>query len=108
MRIRSEKTLESFRRKKKCEYCSRPTVRTRPHLLITLLVGLVAVANWIIRGISVSLCWKCHASQHDGNAPHRVELLKIIAAREGKTPEEILTELYRILCCRRDRNCENQ
>ncbi len=97
MRIRSEKTLESFRRKKKCEYCGRPTARTRPH-----------PAHYIARGMGggsqldhpwnlVSLCWKCHASQHDGNAPHRVELLKIIAAREGKTPEEILTELYRIL-----------
>lgn len=44
----------------------------------------------------VSLCWLCHRRSHEGDEPTQETLLRIVAKREGTTPDAIREEIYRL------------
>lgn len=82
--------LDEFRHGPICELCGVACTRTEPHHAVTRGAGgkdhrenLVAVGPhdtpWHCR---------CHRLRHDGHIPHRC-VLAVIAAREGKSIEEI-------------------
>lgn len=92
MRILDPDMLDRFRSAWRCEWCGRymPTGCDPAHLFSRGAGGPDAAINL------ASLCRWCHRSSHDGNEPTREQLLRIVAAREGTTPEAIVEEVHRL------------
>lgn len=95
MIIDCPKNLKLFRGPGLCEYCEQWfDVRDAAHLFAKGQGG----GKQIDLPINLcSLCWKCHRiGNHNGKEPTFGTLVKIIAQREGVTPEWVIAEVYRI------------
>lgn len=85
MRIVNEKLLKEFR-VGPCCWCGR-TGRTHPHHVFGR--GMGGATRLDVRVNLVSLCFGCHRQTHMGRRPIRVDLLAVVAAREGLMQDEI-------------------
>lgn len=94
MQIIDNDLLFAFRLRGICEWCKRKCLCDPHHY-------------WYRRGMGggsrldhpwnlVSLCRSCHDDHHAGHRPLRIDLLAIVAAREGVTQDEITQELLRL------------
>lgn len=83
MRVVSEHVLATFRAKTRCEFCLR-SCSPDPHHLASKGAGRVDAAFNI-----AGLCRHCHSRSHAGHAPHKSDLLQLVAMRERTTPEAI-------------------
>jgi hypothetical protein len=91
--IIDEACLQSFRDKHRCERCGKRGLVEPHHAASSRGMG----GGWRldIPICLLSLCRQCHQRTHDGDVG-KEELLAIIAAREGCTPESIMEEIWRI------------
>lgn len=80
-RIRDPKTIRAMK-KPYCELCGQRAYG-EPHHIKTRGSGGSDIPENLIQ-----LCWEHHVAAHSGGLP-KEELVAIVAAREGKTPEEI-------------------
>ncbi len=80
-RIEDQNTIQATR-KKYCELCGKPAYK-EPHHIKTRGAGGSDIPENLIQ-----LCGEHHFAVHTGTLP-REDLIKIVAARENKTPEEI-------------------
>jgi hypothetical protein len=99
LKIIDEILLDEFRGPGRCEYCGKMVKNTEPHHLWTrgfgggsrldIRINIIALCSTFAGGDS------CHHKAHNGRIK-RQELLAIVAAREGVTPEWIEEEIYRL------------
>lgn len=92
MKIINDALLQEFRIKTECELCGR---RTRQGLdpCHYLARGMGSSHRLDIRINLAAACRDCHSKQHSGQLPRR-RLLAVIAAREKRTAEAIVAELW--------------
>lgn len=94
MQIIDDDLLLDFRLSFRCEWCGRKGPVDCHHY-------------WYRRGMGggsrldhpwnlVAICRSCHDDHHAGHRPLRIDLLAIVAAREGVTQDEITQELLRL------------
>lgn len=100
MKIINLDLLAKFRAAWRCEWCGRRTPNgcDPAHVFARGMGGggqLDVIFNL------VSLCRQCHQSHHDGNRPTRLNLLGLVAVREGMFPVEVETEIFRLLQMRK-------
>ena len=94
MKIINEALLNDFRRAPCCEVCFRKNRSgLQPHHYRAKGIG--GAWRMDVRINLIALCLFCHRKAHDGNVS-RKRILEIIAAREGRTPEEVTAELDRL------------
>lgn len=92
MRVVDDKLLSEFRHAPRCAWCNALTPGgTEPHHLWSR--GLGGGGRLDVRVNIVSLCQRCHREHHNGHAPYRHQLLRVVAAREGKLPREVEAEV---------------
>lgn len=84
-RIVSRKTVKECR-KPFCERCGRKAVGEPHHIRPRSLGGSDIKENLI------QLCFDCHRSAHNGKLSY-VELVQIVAVREGATPREVCKKI---------------
>lgn len=95
MRVVSEKTLDVFRAKRRCELCGLPIYdRAEPHHLYPK--GMASGSRMDIPENLMSLHHNCHVSVESGNVRKEV-LWLIVALREGKTVDEVKAVVYETL-----------
>lgn len=97
MILRDPDILSEFRGPGPCQLCNRPCrVRECAHILAKGMGGGGRLDHrWNL--IALGGPWECgcHARQHGGTIPIRA-LWEAVAKREGRTVDEIQTELHRI------------
>lgn len=80
-RVEDSKTIQAMK-KPYCELCGQQAYG-EPHHIKTRGSGGGDIPENLIQ-----LCWEHHVAVHSGRLP-REDLVAVVAAREGKTPEEI-------------------
>lgn len=100
MRVPDEDLLDAFRAARRCDLCGLPIYdRAEPHHVYPKGAGSGSRVD--IRENIMAVHRNCHASIEAGNV-HREVCWLIVALREGKTPEEVKTLVYRIVAAPKD------
>ena len=94
MKVIDETLLDEFRRKTRCEWCKAAVPGCQPHHLYAKGMGGGSVLD--VKVNLMGLCWKCHRDVHNGNIP-RHALIAVVSYREGRSPDEIEKEIFRLL-----------
>ena len=91
MIIIDQELLFEFRCKRKCEKCGKKTdCGLDPHHVFSRGAGRLD-----IRINLIALDRQCHCLVHSGVIKKR-DLIDIVSKREGLTPDELTTEIYRL------------
>jgi len=102
MIVIDEPMLDLFRGPGRCEGCGKPCRRREPHHIKKRGLGggsrLDIPINLIALGSAFDCA--CHIKAEAGTLP-KAKLLEIVAGREGRTPEQVELEIYRLLRTRR-------
>ncbi len=93
MQVIDPKLLERFRQGGRCEWCGAWCPCREPHHIFSK--GMGGGSQLDIRINLISLDRKCHDAVHRGDIL-RIDLLAVVAAREGTTQDRIVEEIYRI------------
>lgn len=94
VRIVNEVLLDAFRRRRRCEYCNRPTPEgCDPHHLFAK--GMGGAWRLDVRINVIALCRCCHDCFHLGNIL-REDLLAVVCSREGRLQDDVLEEIHRL------------
>jgi hypothetical protein len=93
MIILDPQLLFEFRLKGRCEWCSKARPVNAHHIFCR---GLGGGSRLDVAINLIALCPFCHSDFHNGHIA-RYDLLAIVAKREGKLQDEIVTEIYRLL-----------
>ena len=94
MIIKDELLLAEFRAKSHCERCKRWCPgELDPHHVFARGIG--GGKRLDVRINLLSLCRWCHADHHTGRISRR-ELVALVAHREQRQPETLVTEIYRL------------
>ena len=95
MKVFDDDLLWEFRRKRTCEYCKHPLhYYAHPHHVHSRGAGRVDISCNLI-ALGAAFDCNCHGRVHSGSI-ERMEILTIVARREGKTIEEIEQEVWRL------------
>lgn len=93
MKIVDELLLDQFRAAGHCELCGKWSPTRDPHHLARR--GMGGGGRLDVRINIIALCWLCHLRVHDGVIP-RKEIIRLVAAREGISPEALVDEIHRL------------
>jgi hypothetical protein len=99
VRVVNEDLLEECRLPGRCEFCGKYCKVREPHHLFCNGMGsgsrLDIRINLIALGSTYFWQCECHRLAHAGTIS-REALLAIVAVREGRTPEQITEEIWRL------------
>ena len=93
MVIKDQNLLLAFKLAPRCEWCGQRGYLQAHHLFTR---GMGGGGRLDVPINLVSLCVCCHRLHHDGHEPLTLDLLGVVARREGTTQDAIRAEIQRL------------
>lgn len=93
-----EAVLSKYRGSGNCEVCGKYCRNRAPHHVITKGAGGHNVdVNLVALGLSPIFDCQCHVKIHDTGRPSRMDLIDLVAQREGLERHVVLERIYRLI-----------